>query len=114
MEPPIDTVTADGYDLQFGTNVIGHWLFTELLMPAILAASGSSTEKPRVVTVASAGAYLMGAVPVRNAPRRAGEAEALAGTAVLPEQVCECAGTSCKMKGAASDESPAGQCGRCA
>jgi hypothetical protein len=37
MEPPIDMITADGYDLQFGTNVIGHRLFTGLLMPDILA-----------------------------------------------------------------------------
>jgi retinol dehydrogenase-12 len=59
MDPPVDMITANGYDLQFGTNVIGHWLFTELLMPAILAASDSSTEKPRVITVSSSGAYLM-------------------------------------------------------
>jgi hypothetical protein len=45
--------------LQFGTNVIGHRLFTGLLMPDILAVSASPTEMSRVVTVSSAGAYLM-------------------------------------------------------
>jgi hypothetical protein len=39
MELSIDMITADGYGLQFGTNVISHWLFTELLMPAMFAAS---------------------------------------------------------------------------
>lgn len=57
MDPPVDMITADGFDLQFGTNVIGHWLFTELLMPAILAASAASSDKPRVITTSSSGAY---------------------------------------------------------
>ncbi|THH14894.1 hypothetical protein EUX98_g9547 [Antrodiella citrinella] len=32
-------VTADGYDLQFGTNVVGHFYIGELLMPALLAGA---------------------------------------------------------------------------
>lgn len=38
--------------------VIGHWLFTELLMPALLrAAENSSDRKARVATTSSAGSY---------------------------------------------------------
>jgi NAD(P)-dependent dehydrogenase (short-subunit alcohol dehydrogenase family) len=40
--------TADGYEMQFGVNHLGHWTFTALLMPAILAAPTA-----RVVTVTS-------------------------------------------------------------
>jgi len=40
--------TADGYEMQFGVNHLGHWTFTALLMPAILAAP-----QARVVTVTS-------------------------------------------------------------
>ncbi|KAI0961006.1 hypothetical protein AcV7_000228 [Taiwanofungus camphoratus] len=58
MTPPRELVTADGYDLQFGTNVIGHFLFTELLMPALIAGKDTSPDKhARVITTSSAGAY---------------------------------------------------------
>lgn len=40
--------TTDGYEMQFGVNHLGHWTFTALLMPAILAAP-----EARVVTVTS-------------------------------------------------------------
>jgi len=46
--PPIDQTTADGYDLTFGTNVIGHYLFTVLLLPSLLASP-----RPRVINVSS-------------------------------------------------------------
>lgn len=36
MNPPIDTKTANGYDLQFGTNVLGHYLFTISLLPILI------------------------------------------------------------------------------
>jgi len=47
MWPPYGT-TADGFELQFGTNHLGHFALTGLLLPAMLAAPGS-----RVVTVSS-------------------------------------------------------------
>lgn len=40
--------TADGFELQFGTNHLGHFALTGRLLPALLAAS-----EPRVVTVSS-------------------------------------------------------------
>ena len=59
MAPPQRLETADGFELQFGTNVLGHFALTGLLMPALeLAASESaganeSTDPPRIVTIAS-------------------------------------------------------------
>lgn len=48
MRPPIWTPTADGLELQYGTNHIGHVALTARLLPALLAAGS-----PRVVTVSS-------------------------------------------------------------
>ncbi|TFL05008.1 hypothetical protein BDV98DRAFT_542593 [Pterulicium gracile] len=54
MIPPIKEVTADGYDLQFGTNVLGHFYFTKLLLPVLLATAKSSpTGKVRVINLSS-------------------------------------------------------------
>jgi len=48
MTPPKYRETDDGHELQFGTNHLGHFALTGLLLPALLAAPSS-----RVVTVAS-------------------------------------------------------------
>jgi retinol dehydrogenase-12 len=47
----------DGYDLQFGTNVVGHfYYFTNLVMLALLAATATSSDgTARVVNTASTG-----------------------------------------------------------
>jgi NAD(P)-dependent dehydrogenase (short-subunit alcohol dehydrogenase family) len=45
--------TADGFELQFGTNVLGHFALTGLLLPALKRAVQSPSQRPRVVTVAS-------------------------------------------------------------
>jgi NAD(P)-dependent dehydrogenase (short-subunit alcohol dehydrogenase family) len=47
MIPPYGT-TADGFELQFGTNHLGHFAFTGLLLDRLLTVGGS-----RVVTVSS-------------------------------------------------------------
>ena len=44
------SLTKDGYELQFGTNHLGHFALTGLLVPSLLAMPGS-----RVVTVSSNG-----------------------------------------------------------
>ncbi|EGN98303.1 hypothetical protein SERLA73DRAFT_183239 [Serpula lacrymans var. lacrymans S7.3] len=55
MMSPIDMVTEDGYDLQFGTNVLGPFYFTKLLLPALISGAKDSPDgKARVVNVSSA------------------------------------------------------------
>jgi NAD(P)-dependent dehydrogenase (short-subunit alcohol dehydrogenase family) len=48
MAPPKRITTEDGFELQFGTNHLGHYVLTGLLLPALL-----SSRMPRVVTVSS-------------------------------------------------------------
>ncbi len=48
MTPPERQTTADGFELQFGTNHLGHFALTGLLLGALRAAPA-----PRVVTVSS-------------------------------------------------------------
>lgn len=48
--------TADGFEMQLGTNHLGHFALTGLLLPALLAHPGA-----RVVTVSS-GAHRIGAI----------------------------------------------------
>ena len=52
--------TADGFEMQFGTNHLGHYALTGLLLPAILAAPDA-----RVVTVSS-GAHVPGVIDFEN------------------------------------------------
>lgn len=55
MAPPRQ-LTKDGFESQFGTNHLGHFALTGLLMPRLLATSA-----PRVVTVSS-GAHRLGRI----------------------------------------------------
>jgi NAD(P)-dependent dehydrogenase (short-subunit alcohol dehydrogenase family) len=48
MAPPERLTTKQGFELQFGTNHLGHFALTGLLLPALLRSPGS-----RVVTVSS-------------------------------------------------------------
>jgi NAD(P)-dependent dehydrogenase (short-subunit alcohol dehydrogenase family) len=45
--------TSDGFEIQFGTNVLGHFALTALLMPALVRAAETDAQRPRVVTIAS-------------------------------------------------------------
>ncbi|KAI0058525.1 NAD(P)-binding protein [Artomyces pyxidatus] len=64
MACPVDWVTEQKYDMQFGTNVIGHFLFTQLLLPAVFAATENSPthEKARIVTTSSSANYLTNSI----------------------------------------------------
>ncbi|KAH7317998.1 hypothetical protein B0J17DRAFT_634012 [Rhizoctonia solani] len=42
MTPPAEQRTIDGYDLQFGTNVLGHYFFTTLLLPTLIYTAKNS------------------------------------------------------------------------
>ncbi|KAF8316061.1 NAD-binding protein [Clavulina sp. PMI_390] len=54
MMPPIDQLTRQNYDGQFGTNALGHFYLTQLLLPTLLrSAQTSSDGKARVVNVSS-------------------------------------------------------------
>ena len=56
-----DRRTEDGFEMQFGVNHLGHWTFTALLMPALLAAPAA-----RVVTVTSTAHHFGRAVDPSN------------------------------------------------
>ncbi|KAH7094063.1 NAD(P)-binding protein [Auriculariales sp. MPI-PUGE-AT-0066] len=59
MATPINKLSADGFDLQFGTNTLGHFYLTQLLMPILLKTSAiNPNDKPRVITT-SAGMFRM-------------------------------------------------------
>jgi len=47
--------TAQGFELQFGTNHLGHFLFTGLLMPSLEAGAAASGEDSRVISLSSSG-----------------------------------------------------------
>lgn len=52
--PPKRLETEDHFELQFGTNVLGHFALTALLFPALQrAAADIARAAPRIVTVAS-------------------------------------------------------------
>jgi len=48
-----ERATADGFEMQFGTNHLGHFAFTALLLPSVLRA-----DAPRVVTVTSTARHM--------------------------------------------------------
>ncbi|CAE6523748.1 unnamed protein product [Rhizoctonia solani] len=62
MAPPVDQRTADGYDLQFGTNVLGHYFFTTLLIPILIHTAKNSPlahGHARVINTSSSAVYFI-------------------------------------------------------
>jgi NAD(P)-dependent dehydrogenase (short-subunit alcohol dehydrogenase family) len=57
MTPPYRRATADGFELQFGTNYLGHFALTAQLLPLLERGRG-----PRVVEVSSGAHRLGGAI----------------------------------------------------
>ncbi len=47
MAVPTRTLTSDGFEMQFGTNVLGHFALTGLLWPALEQAARESSDPPR-------------------------------------------------------------------
>jgi retinol dehydrogenase-12 len=57
MNPPQGSKTAQGYELQLGTNCVGTFMFTKLLTPLLIStAKISSPSSVRVVWVSSSAA----------------------------------------------------------
>jgi NAD(P)-dependent dehydrogenase (short-subunit alcohol dehydrogenase family) len=56
-----ESATVDGFETQFGTNHLGHWALTALLMPALLDAPAA-----RIVTVTSTAHHIGRAVDPAN------------------------------------------------
>jgi retinol dehydrogenase-12 len=57
MTPPAGSKTTQGYDLQWGTNVVGHFLLQKLLLP-LLRSSAKETGEVRIVWTASDGSNM--------------------------------------------------------
>jgi NAD(P)-dependent dehydrogenase (short-subunit alcohol dehydrogenase family) len=61
MAPPKRRPTADGFELQWGTNHLGHFALAGLLWPVLVEREGRPLSHARVVTVSS-GAHKMGRI----------------------------------------------------
>ncbi|KAF8347216.1 NAD-binding protein [Amanita rubescens] len=76
MACPTELLSAQGYDLQFGVNVLGHFYFTKLLLPVLeQAAKNSSDGYSRVVNTASAAHELASTInfdTLKDSPARQG------------------------------------------
>ncbi len=61
MALPKQTLSVDGFEMQFATNVLGHFALTGLLLPLLVQASA-----PRVVSVSSMAHMNAGPIPVED------------------------------------------------
>lgn len=77
----MDQLTAQGYDMQFGTNVLGHFLLLKLLHP-VLAASSSPAAPTRLVWTSSSVNYYFSA-PVKYDTLKDGPARRALGASQL-------------------------------
>lgn len=52
----MDLVTTHNHDMQFGTNVLGHFYLTQLLLPTLISSAKSAGDQHvRIVNVSSNG-----------------------------------------------------------
>ncbi|KAI6146054.1 hypothetical protein BKA82DRAFT_1008570 [Pisolithus tinctorius] len=73
MHPPVELLTDDGYDLQFGTNVLGHFYLTKLLLPILLSTAKSSPAGTVRVVNTSSTAHWFGSLDFdtfKDTPKR--------------------------------------------
>ena len=73
MACPLDKYTAQGFDMQIGTNVIGHFFLTQCLLPALRAVKTQTGQRARAVTTSSSSQYMVNKFTyelVRDEPAR--------------------------------------------
>ena len=65
MVPPAGSKTAQGYELQLGTNNVGHFLFAQCLVPALKAAAAAAPKgSVRIVWVSSSAVEMAPKPPI--------------------------------------------------
>lgn len=52
------SMTKEGYEIQFGTNHVGHALFTKLLLPVLLKTAEEPGSDVRILNISSMGHYM--------------------------------------------------------
>lgn len=57
MAPPVGSKTSQGYELQWGTNVVGHFLLQKLLIPSLVSSAKQNSET-RIIWVSSDGSNM--------------------------------------------------------
>ncbi|KAJ7927986.1 hypothetical protein B0H13DRAFT_2229089 [Mycena leptocephala] len=70
--PPVDQLTTQNFDLQFGTNVLGHFYFTKLLLPTLLETA-KTAKVARVINTSSLASYGVSGIDfntVKDSPAR--------------------------------------------
>ncbi|KAF7360800.1 Cytochrome P450 [Mycena venus] len=60
MASPNAMLTHEGYDLQFGVNVLGHFYLTKLLLPSLVAGAKSSTDHVARIVNTSSQSHILG------------------------------------------------------
>ncbi|KAE9390057.1 NAD(P)-binding protein [Gymnopus androsaceus JB14] len=64
MVPPVEQLTAQGFDLQFGVNALAHFVLIQQLLP-LLKSTSNSVNETRIVWVSSSVQYFFRNPPVK-------------------------------------------------